>query len=120
MFSPVESTVEDYMRKQEILGFDRGILTQPSHYGVDNRCMLDALAKTKGKVKGIVTIDLDQLTDREITRLSALGIVAMRLNDRPAGPKVADIEAVANRLKGTGWHIEIMPPGPLERLIALR
>src|SRR4051812_6126371 len=61
--TPAEMTAAAYTKMHEILGFDRGVLTQPSQYGVDNSCLIDALEKSNGTVKGIVTVDLDALTD---------------------------------------------------------
>jgi len=106
-----EQPYENYVRMHEILGIERGVLTQPSHYGVDNTCMLDAMARSNGQVKGIIACELDTLTDKEIARLDALGVRGIRISRKaPVGLKLDDVEAAAARLKGSGWHFEIPPP----------
>lgn len=106
-----EQPYEAYVRMHEILGIERGVLTQPSHYGVDNSCMLDAMARSNGNVKGIIATELETLTDKEILRLDALGVRGIRIGRRaPVGLKLDDLEAAAERLKGSGWHFEIPPP----------
>lgn len=106
-----EQPYEAYLRMHEILGFDRGVLTQPSHYGTDNSCMFDAMTRSNGQVKGIVAIELDALNDKEIARLDKLGVRGIRIGRRePVGLQLDQMEAAAERLKGSGWHFEIPPP----------
>src|SRR5262249_32210116 len=110
-----EQPLEAYLRMHEILGFDRGVLIQASHYGVDNSCMLDALARSNGTNKGIVAIELEDLTDREIVRLDSLGVRGIRIGRKvPVGLSLDDLEAAGQRLKGSGWHFEIAPPEGLD------
>lgn len=40
---PGDATVSDYRLLQKRLGIRRNVVVQPSTYGVDNRCMVDAL-----------------------------------------------------------------------------
>src|SRR5579859_1770346 len=40
---PADATVADYRLLQRRVGIARHVIVQPSTYGVDNRCMLDAL-----------------------------------------------------------------------------
>ena len=119
-----EGPLPMYQRMLDVLHFDRGGLTQPSHYGTENSCMLDALAatKSKGHIKGIVVMRPESLTDAEISRLDALGVRGVRFRDEPIdnGPSYDDLEAVGERIKGTGWHFEFTPTKGLEALVALR
>ena len=40
---PPDATVADYRLVQQRLGLTRCVIVQPSTYGVDNRCMLQAM-----------------------------------------------------------------------------
>ena len=44
-YTPDDAPLEAYLAMLDRLGFDRGVLVQPSAYGRDNRAMLDALAR---------------------------------------------------------------------------
>ena len=118
--STAEATLEEYLAMLRQLGFDRGVITQPSHYGTDNACLLDALARADGALKGVVTLAPDDLTPGEITRLDSRGVRGFRIHwGSKAWPSAGDLEAVAARLRGTGWFIELAVP-PLDELLAHR
>jgi 2-pyrone-4,6-dicarboxylate lactonase len=125
------------------LGLDRQVLVQPSLYGADNRCLLDALeAAGAGRARGVVQLD-DSGTgpaDRELDRWHALGVRGLRVNCFPLGqarhsvqspmrPEPGWTEAVLPRLRRhgalareLGWHLDLLAPGWLvvEALPALR
>ena len=45
VYTPPEATAEDLLALQRQLHFDRVVVVQPSVYGVDNACTLDAIKK---------------------------------------------------------------------------
>src|SRR6266849_3548307 len=45
---PADALVDDYRAFQKRIGTTRNVLVQPSTYGTDNRCHLDALAAFGG------------------------------------------------------------------------
>lgn len=44
-FKPPHSPVSAYRQVQSALGLQRVVLVQPTGYGFDNRCLLDAAAR---------------------------------------------------------------------------
>ena len=44
---------EAYLALLDRLGFDHGVLVQPSAYGRDNRAMLDALTRAPTRLRGV-------------------------------------------------------------------
>ncbi len=44
-YTPPDALPEAYEALHKALGVSRGVLTQPSVYGTDNRCMLDYVSK---------------------------------------------------------------------------
>jgi predicted TIM-barrel fold metal-dependent hydrolase len=65
---------------QEIAPATQALLVQPnSGYERDNSCMLDAIARGEGRLKGISIVDLDVDTAM-LKTLKAQGIVGAALN----------------------------------------
>ena len=55
-------------------GISHGLAVGGAPYGDDNRCLLDGIARSKGRLKGIALVKHD-ISDKEITKLSDGGIV---------------------------------------------
>ncbi len=78
-YNPPECTVEDYFRMHEILGIERGVLVQASAYGTDISSILDALAASGDRLRGVAAVDKD-VTDAELARMNEAGIRGIRIN----------------------------------------
>ena len=79
---PLATYLTDYLDIARRLGIERMVFTQPSTYGRDNSCMLDALQLIGGNSRGIVDID-ENISDLELARLHSAGVRGVRIN---AGP----------------------------------
>ena len=107
----------DLMR---VLHLDRFVIVQPSFYGTDNRCLLDALAATAdGGARGVVMIETD-LPQDELQRYHALGVRGVRLDlFKRAGLPLGEIEAyittMAAKVAPLGWHLQFYAPGRVVR-----
>jgi len=78
-FSPATATVDQLHAQLAHIGADRVVLVQPSVYGTDHRCLLDALHKLGPVARGIAVIDQDT-SPAEIEQLDQSGVVGARLN----------------------------------------
>lgn len=92
------------------LGFARVVVVQPSAYGTDNRCTLDAMRGRDG-VRGVAVIG-DSTPDSELDAMAALGVRGVRLNlvsngEPDPGAAAAALQATAARVSRLGWHIQI-------------
>lgn len=78
--------VAQYRAVQQRLGLSRVVVVQPTAYGRDNRCTLDAIAQL-GNARGIAVIDQSG-TDAEIKDLHAAAMrgVRFRMLDTPELP----------------------------------
>jgi D-galactarolactone isomerase len=104
---PPEATVADYRRLQKRLGLQRSVVVQPSSYGSDNRCLVDALKQFGGDARGIAVID-QQTSDSELERLNDAGVRGIRFNlSRPAGAGVELMDRLCARIAPLGWHAQI-------------
>src|SRR5262249_3491764 len=58
VYTPPEAAAEDLLALQRELHFDRVVIVQPSVYGVDNACTLDAMKKLgPARARGVAVID---------------------------------------------------------------
>ncbi len=106
-YEPPLATLEEYLALLDDFGIARGVLVQPSVYGFDNRCLLDALDRADGRLVGVAVpspdagrADLEAMHDR--------GVRAVRCNRiNPGGlpPEVA--VGWAPLLRDLGWHVEL-------------
>ena len=95
------------------------VLVQPSAYGRDNTCMLDAMQSLDPAIRrGIVDID-ENADDSEFARLNALGVRGVRINVNPIKPsapgfsetmrrRIARLDARCSEL---GWSLDFLLPG---------
>lgn len=74
------ATAEQFRMVMSTYGVERALIVGPnSGYGTDNRCLLDAIARSDGRAKGIAVVPLDCPT-AELARLKAQGIVGIAFN----------------------------------------
>ena len=72
--------IDEYLQVMEAYGIRHALLVGPnSGYGTDNRCLLDALARAPGRLKGIAFVGLDTRGD-ELRALQAQGVIGLALN----------------------------------------
>jgi 2-pyrone-4,6-dicarboxylate lactonase len=130
-YPPLLAPLDEYLSLARQDGIERMVFVQPSGYGCDNRCLLDAMARAgTERSRGVVALDVRKTTHSELLRLNARGVRGARVNVSPyqtydpkLGPRVA-AEAIqtAELLRGLGWHLDLLAPGWLTRelLPALR
>lgn len=109
-----DATVAQYREVQKRLGLSRVVVVQPTAYGRDNRCTLDAMAQlgaADDSARGVAVID-DTISDAEIERLHRAGMrgVRFRMLEPPELPW-ALLEPMAARLANAGWHIQFQMDG---------
>jgi len=93
------------------LGIERTVVVQPSTYGKDNRCTLEATAEMGKNARCIVVVD-DGVTDADLERLTRLGARGVRFFMLPGAPLPWDIlETMAARIAPFDWHIQLQLDG---------
>ena len=93
------------------LGLQRAVIVQPSVYGTDNRCLLDALDRLEGTGRGIA-VPPDDVSPAELRRMHARGVRGVRINLESSGDQdVAVLEGTlarwSNRIADLGWHVQL-------------
>ena len=105
---PGPATVADYRLLQRRIGTTRNVVVQPSTYGVDNRCLLDALHQFGGSAtRGIAVVNTG-VSDTELSELNAAGVRGIRFNVMQAGATPLEmLEPLSRRIASLGWHVQI-------------
>ena len=89
----------------------RVVIVQPTGYGVDNRCLLDALAAFGPQARGVATLPVD-VSDAELARLHAAGVRGVRFMTLAGGlARWGELERVAARIAPLGWHVDVQLDG---------
>lgn len=106
-----DAPVSEYRMLQQRLGLERVVVVQPTAYGRDNRCTLEAIAELGQVARGIAVVDT-AVTDAELEALTRGGIrgVRFRMLDQPELPWEM-LEEMAARIAGFGWHIQFQMDG---------
>ena len=102
-YTPPEASLEDLLRTEEALGMERMVVVQPSVYGTDNTCMLDALEALGSRARGVAGVDeLSSLDD-----LHAAGVRGVRVNLQTGNLRDPQLVAkAAARVGMLGWHVQ--------------
>jgi predicted TIM-barrel fold metal-dependent hydrolase len=112
--TPPQAPVAAYRRLQERLGTERAVVVNPSTYGTDNACTLDALAVLGPTARGIAVVDVD-VADAELKKMSALGVVGIRVNfvtPQSWGTTTFEmLETLSRRVTTVGWHVQVFMQG---------
>jgi 2-pyrone-4,6-dicarboxylate lactonase len=121
-YAPPHAPLSEYLALARSLGFERFVFVQPSAYGRDNTCMLDAMREVGTACRGIVDVD-EHAPDAELARLHAAGVRGVRINVSPVKAPVPGysrtmlprIERLEKRCKELGWQLDFLTPGWLSR-----
>ncbi len=118
-YAPPLAPLSEYLQLAKHLGLTRYVFVQPSAYGRDNSCMLDAMREVGiTQSRGIVDIDEDA-PDSLLAEMDKLGVRGVRINYSPIHPYEPGlskkmqprIERIAGRCKELGWHLDFLLPG---------
>src|SRR5262249_59728079 len=101
-----DALVDDYRSLQKRIGTTRNVLVQPSTYGTDNRCHLDALAVFGPAARMVAVVD-DSVSSEELKRMHALGVRGIRFNLAQAGATTPEmLEPLSNRINELACPIQ--------------
>jgi 2-pyrone-4,6-dicarboxylate lactonase len=119
-YKPPHEPLEAYLKVANRLGFARYVFVQPSAYGSNNDCMLDAMRALDPAVRrGIIDLDERRTNDNELAAFNALGVRGIRVNVSPVRKPEAGladsmkprIVRLAKLCREIGWHLDFLTPG---------
>ncbi|WP_039028584.1 amidohydrolase family protein [Leclercia adecarboxylata] len=113
-----DARVNDYRAFQSWLGFTRHVLVQPSSYGADNRCLLDALKAFGENARGEAVVT-PSVSDADLDTLADAGVTGIRFNFAAGSITTPEmLLPLAARVAERGWHVQVHASA--DRLWALR
>ena len=108
---PPDASVADYLKVRKRLGIARTVVVQPTVYGTDNRCTLEAVAEIGDSARGVVVVD-DSVTEAELERLTKAGIRGLRFHMLAGGVLPRDLlERMSARVREFGWLVQLQFDG---------
>lgn len=98
---------DDYRALQARLGTTRGVVIQPSLFGVDNRPTLQGMAALGPNFRAVAVVNTS-VTDAELRGMHDLGVRGIRFNLAQAGATTLDmLEPLSQRVDALGWHCQV-------------
>lgn len=79
----------------QAIGMQRVVLVQPSVYGFDNQCLLDALTELGDSARGVAVAPRD-VSEAQLKVWHAAGVRAIRVNLQSSGNE--DVASACNEL----------------------
>jgi predicted TIM-barrel fold metal-dependent hydrolase len=123
-YTPPSATVEDLRRFHAAIHVRRVVCVQPSVYGTDNACLVDALKQLGADARGIAVID-KSFSGQQIDDLAGAGVVGVRINlevgkDRNFNSAITRLEETVQSLDGRKMIIQIYAALPIIDELAKR
>jgi len=106
-YTPKDAGFDTLRALHDHLGIERAVIVQASCHGTDNRAMVDAIARSNGRYRGVGMVDGD-VTDAELEALHLGGVRGIRYNfvaHLGGAPDPDVFDRMVNRVKGLGWHV---------------
>jgi predicted TIM-barrel fold metal-dependent hydrolase len=112
VYTPPPASVEELLEWQRALHLERVVVVQPSIYGTDNACTLDAVRRMGARARAVVVIGPD--TSRAaLEEMAGIGARGVRLNLETGTSGAFDparamtlLDRVAEQIKGLNWHVQ--------------
>jgi len=110
-----DGQLDHYLKLMEVLQLQRFVIVQPSFYGTDNRCLLNALRAAGPAARGVVMVEED-IDAASLDLYHASGVRAVRLDlFARSGLPIVEIQDYIERMAGLaermGWHLQFYAPG---------
>jgi predicted TIM-barrel fold metal-dependent hydrolase len=120
-YAPPVRTLAQAEALADAAGIKHLVLVQPSVYGTDLFCMLEALRAGAGRHRGVVVVPAG-ISSAELENLHQLGVRGVRFNlVAPDGNSLDGFDEIAGKIAPLGWHIQFhVAPEDLRGVQALR
>lgn len=110
-YTPGQADTQALRGHMQACGIRRVVLVQPSVYGTDNRCMLDAMAELGDAARGVAVVSQDCPASL-LDRLAECNVVGVRLNLESSGQRESDraqrqVAAWLPAMRRLGMHLQV-------------
>src|SRR3954453_18614354 len=110
-YTPERASIDEMRALHRALHMDRVVIVQPSVYGTDNACTLDAIRQLGAAARGVAVID-ERTPPAALAEMHRHGIRGIRINLATAGqtdPGVARarFDSAIEQVRSLNWHVQI-------------
>ncbi len=108
-YTPPAAPVEHYLAIASAIGIERGVMVQPSIHGTETAVTVDAIAKSDGRLRGMIRADPD-LSEAEVKKLHAAGVRGLRFNFASALGGAFDegqFHRIVSRIESASWVVDL-------------
>lgn len=108
-YTPPDAPKEKLLKLHDSLGIERAVIVQASCHGTDNSAMLDAIAASNGRYRGVCNADIT-FTEQKYDELHAAGIRGVRFNfvkHLGGAPDLSGMRQIIRRVAHLPWHVEL-------------
>jgi len=108
-YTPCDASKDQLFALRDLLGFERNVIVQATCHGNDNRALLDAIAHSGGRARGVASVAAD-IGDAQLQALHEGGVRGVRFNFLK---RLADftprevLMRIAERIAPLGWHVVV-------------
>lgn len=108
-YTPCDASKDQLFALRDFLGFERNVIVQATCHGTDNRALVDALAHSGGRARGVASVDRS-MTDADLRSMHEVGVRGTRFN---FVRRLVDftprevLEEIASRIAPLGWHVVV-------------
>ena len=109
-YVPATAPFEHYVNLAELLGIDRGVVTQPMGHGFDNGVTLDAVARSDGRFRAVLKADDRFSAERTTGSFHEQGARGVRLTlftGAGGGMDLAMFDRVIAAIAPHGWSVTL-------------
>lgn len=107
-YTPPPVYLKNYLAMHDAIGFARGVIVQSGVHGTDNQVIVDAIAQSNGRLRGIALLRED-VSDAELTALDQAGVRGFRANlVAKIGVQFDAAKKLAARVARLGWHAQFL------------
>jgi predicted TIM-barrel fold metal-dependent hydrolase len=122
IYTPEPASLDELRALHRALHTSRVVIVQPSIYGTDNACTLDAVRRLGAEARGVAVID-EATSNAALDEMDRGGIRGIRINLATVGqsdPAVAraQLRAAVDRAASRRWHVQIYTELPVIEAIA--
>jgi predicted TIM-barrel fold metal-dependent hydrolase len=116
-YTPESASVAELMAVHRALHISRVVVVQPSVYGTDNSCTLDAMKQYGSGARGIAVLP-GAIPSTTLDSMERAGIRGVRINLGTAGDTdLADarhrLKSVIEQIQGRKWHVQVYAALPV-------
>jgi predicted TIM-barrel fold metal-dependent hydrolase len=117
IYTPESASVMELLAMHRALHISRTVIVQPSVYGTDNSCTLDAMKQYGSGARGIAVLP-SAIGSTALDSMERAGIRGVRINLGTAGDTNLDearhrLTAAIEQIRGRKWHVQIYAALPV-------